>query len=218
MWDQLRVDHGTEFFLCLFVQDLLKGYRGFKHRAPWRQTASTDNYVIERFWPELNSRVNYPVKRALNHIREAYDFDLTDSLVKFCFSWVSLFIVKDAAQHLVNSWNHHRVPGPHGCVPVQNMVATKNTASLDEHLVPTTAEAVRMYQECGGQLNHDPSFGFDPLLGFDHAYESRVRMFRDLGRYSAETIFSDIVHGNTSSLKETIDLFIYLTTYLYNFV
>ena len=91
LWDQLRVDHGTEFFLCIFVQELLKEHRNNKHRAPWRQTTSTENYVIERFWPELNSRVNYPVKRALNRITEVYDYDLTDPIIKFCFSLVLCF-------------------------------------------------------------------------------------------------------------------------------
>ena len=64
LWNQLRIDHGQEFSLCIFVQDLLKNYRQSTEKEPWKQTTSTQN-VIERFWPELNSRVNYPVKRTL---------------------------------------------------------------------------------------------------------------------------------------------------------
>ena len=54
LFDQLRVDHGTEFVLCNFVQELLSVYRYDQSRAPYRQTPSTKNYIIERFWPELN--------------------------------------------------------------------------------------------------------------------------------------------------------------------
>ena len=136
-------------------------------------------------------------------------------LIKFCFSWVCLFVVQDATQHLVNSWNYHRVPGPQGCVPVENMMASKNTAPIQEFIIPTTAEAVRMYEESGGQLNHESAFGQDPLLRFDIAFNARKRMFNELSQSNA-VIFSDIVHGNINSLKHTLDLFIYLTRYLSN--
>ena len=56
--NQLRIDHGQEFSLCIFVQDILKNYRQSTEKEPWKQTTSTQN-VIERFWPELNSKVNY---------------------------------------------------------------------------------------------------------------------------------------------------------------
>ena len=38
LFDQIRMDHGQEFNLCLFVQELLKEYRFDKRRMPWRQT------------------------------------------------------------------------------------------------------------------------------------------------------------------------------------
>ena len=70
LFDQLRVDHGTEFCLCSFVQELLKNRRGDTSRAPWRQTTSTKNHRAERLWPEENARINYPLKRALNFIKD----------------------------------------------------------------------------------------------------------------------------------------------------
>ena len=41
LWNQLRVDHGQEFVLCIYIQDLIKRYRYSEEKAPWRQTAST---------------------------------------------------------------------------------------------------------------------------------------------------------------------------------
>ena len=54
IWNQLRVDHGKEFVLCIFVQELLKDYRVEREKRPWKQTPSTENNVIERFWPEVS--------------------------------------------------------------------------------------------------------------------------------------------------------------------
>ena len=75
--NQLRIDHGQEFSLCIFVQDLLKNYRQSTEKEPWKQTTSTQN-VIERFWLELNSKVNYPVKTALISIIEENDYSMSD--------------------------------------------------------------------------------------------------------------------------------------------
>lgn len=93
LFDQLRVDHGTEFCLCIFVQELLKNRRGDTSRTPWRQTTSTKNYRAERLWPEENARVNYPLKRALNFIKEQEIFNMEDPLVSFAVSWVILHVM-----------------------------------------------------------------------------------------------------------------------------
>ena len=74
LWNQLRLDHGLEFVLCIFVQETLKVYRRSQEKDPWKQTASTQKNVIERFWPEMNSRVNYPIKRAFVQIQEINDY------------------------------------------------------------------------------------------------------------------------------------------------
>jgi len=101
-----------------------------KTKQPWRQTTSTDNNVIERFWPELNSRVNYPIKRAFISIRETFDYDLSDPVMKFSVSWVTRYVAADAADHLINSWNFHRVPGPSGCIPIENMQSISYTVII----------------------------------------------------------------------------------------
>lgn len=111
LFDQLRVDHGTEFCLCIFVQELLKNSRGDTSRAPWRQTTSTKNYRAERIWPEENARVNYPLKKALCFIKEQEIFNWEDPLVIFAVSWVTLHVSKVGSENFVNSWNHHRIPG-----------------------------------------------------------------------------------------------------------
>ena len=83
LWNQLRIDHGQELSLYIFVQDLLKYYCQSTEKEPWNQTTSTQNNAIERFWPELNYRVNYPVKRALISIVEENDYNMSDPILKY---------------------------------------------------------------------------------------------------------------------------------------
>ena len=76
----------------------------------------------------------------------------------FCISWVTMYVVNDAAENLICSWNHHRIPGPQGCVPVENMQLPA------AELIPTVSEALKMCQERGGSLACVATFGTDPLV------------------------------------------------------
>jgi len=62
VWDQVRVDHGKEFYLVLYVHEKLRVGRGNRAIAPYAQTTSTCNHVIGRIWVELNHRVTCPIK------------------------------------------------------------------------------------------------------------------------------------------------------------
>ncbi|XP_020900484.1 uncharacterized protein LOC110239119 isoform X2 [Exaiptasia diaphana] len=170
LFEQLRVDHGTEFCLCIFVQELLKNYRYDQRREPWKQTTSTRNYRAERMWPEENQRVNYPLKRALCLLLEQDMVNMEDPLTVFAVSWVTIHVSKVGSENMINSWNYHRIPGPKGCVPVEKMKESNKAVCLPQHLIPTTSEVVRMYEERGGQLNTDPSIGYDPIVHFQEAF------------------------------------------------
>jgi len=209
----VRVDHGTEFCPCIFVQELLKNRRHDNSRAPWRQTTSTKNYRAERLWPEENSRVNYPLKKALCIIKEQEIFNMEDPMVSFAVSWLTINVSKVGSENFVNSWNHHRIPGPKGCIPIEKMRGTNQAVPLEPHLIPTTPEAVRMYEERGGRLNTDPSIGYDPIACYDHLQESREHLF--LSRNSSfASIFCDVVHDRIDTFVTAIKSFIAITEFL----
>ena len=167
VWDQVRMDHGQEFCLVSFVQNIISHLRSNQDRDPFKKTPSTSNYVVERFWPEVNSRVNYPIKRAINILIEQEEFDLEDPVFKYCLSRITLFISFDAVQHFINSWNRHRIPGRRGgrrgCVPLECMVSTSRTARPPSFLIPTVSESIEMYEINGGNLTRVSEFGTDPL-------------------------------------------------------
>ena len=159
------------------MQQLLSVYRNDESRESCKQTRSTKSYIEQRLWPEANMKTNHPLKCAINHIAENEDLDISDEILRFCFSWVMLYSPVDAVNHLLNSWNYHRVPGPAGCVPIENMLATTRTAKAIDLLIPTTPEAVKMYENNGGVLTRNPEFGSDPLILREDLYQLREILF-----------------------------------------
>ena len=169
-------------------------------------------------WPEVNQRINYPVKIAMNEIIETDNtsiFDIENHTFKFFVSWMMLHLTKNAMDHFVNSWNCHRVPGPRRCIPFENMIRTKRMSKISEHLVPNTPEAVSMFETHGGQLTRSSNFAIDPLTQRGDLYESRLTLFQRNAPPPSE-IFSDVIHGKFESLRESLRLFYNITLNLAN--
>ena len=184
-------------------------------RAPFKQTTSTDSNVAERFWSEVNSQINYPIKRAMNailHSEVNEIFNLGDAVMKYAVSWV--MVSHNAIQHLLMSWNYHRVPGPQGCILIENMIRTSRTIKVPEYLIPTTAEA-KMHEENGGVLTRNVQFGHDPLGNREDLYESREHLMKSNFPNPRE-VFSDIVHNGHRSLERCIEAFYLITQALHS--
>jgi hypothetical protein len=130
MWDTVRVDHGTEAYLMLAMQDYLKEYRTNTSRPPYIQSPSTSvspierhrigyqalvyilqNHPIERIWVEINGRVNYPIKLVLNNLTDKDEIDMDCPTTKYCVSWVAMHVAQFGCTQVISSWNNHRIPG-----------------------------------------------------------------------------------------------------------
>ena len=100
-----------------------------------------------------------------------------------------------------------------GCIPIENMRLSQQNARLNKVFVPSTFEAVKMYEELVGNLSRIPSFLWDPLVMNEEAYEHRLRPFL-ANQPTGEAIFADVVHGYNETLKTSIECFCNLTTSL----
>ena len=88
-WDQVRVDHGTEFTLIITAQQYLSNCQLNQSREPVLQSLSCQNHRAERIWPEVNQRINYPIKRLLITMENNEEISMGDEVTRFCISWVT---------------------------------------------------------------------------------------------------------------------------------
>ena len=138
MWEQVRVDHGTEFCLLVAIQQYLANlqpHQNRHHRYPVMQSTSTDNHRVERLWMEVNQRVNYPILVALEANGR---LDLSNVVVKFCVSYSTIKVLAEPLLLLVESWNNHRIPGTSGGIPNVLASSRNNITSLPMYHIPTT--------------------------------------------------------------------------------
>ena len=98
------MDHGREFYLTLYVHEQLRtAGRGDADIAPYMQTASTYNHVIERIWVVLNHRVTYPVKRVITTLEEQAKINMDDPATRFGVSTVLSQVCKVGMTRMVEA-------------------------------------------------------------------------------------------------------------------
>ena len=211
MWEQVRLDHGTEFTLVVTVQQHLafRQLRQTRH-LPVLQSMSRQNHRVERMWPEVNARINYPIKRVLVAMESNGEIDMSQDVTKFCVSWTSINTIQIAIQNFILAWNHHRIPGRRGGVPNVLAAATSHTIPLSPGMILSTSQAVQLHTSLGGTVSPEHVFGQDPLQGHASLQALRERDFRR--RYpNMHVLFVGILHGNPSQFKQALLYFIMLT-------
>ena len=81
---------------------------------PSTYTLTFQNHKIERFWVEINKRVNYPLKIVLVEMENNHSIrtqDQSDSTHCFCVSWITLRVATVGTTLAVQAWNEHPIPG-----------------------------------------------------------------------------------------------------------
>lgn len=94
----------------------------------WNNTFFTfihQNHTIERRWPEINNRVNYPLKEALVQLVDQELIDMDCSLTRYCVSNLSCQLCHLGISRVVEAWNNHMISG---------MLNNVQNITLDKHL------------------------------------------------------------------------------------
>ena len=209
LWNQVRTDHGTEFSLIATAQLYLSNSRQNQSRQPVLQSLSRQNHRAERIWPEINQRINYPIKRVLVDMENNDEISMGEELIKFCVSWVTIKVIETAVLTFVNAWNSHRIPGPQGGIP--NVLALhRNVTVLPISSIPSTPHLVAVHESNGRRLSRTAAYGSDPLCNHPELQTIRERDFF-VQFPSMTNVFESVLHSNGSLLRECIHYFIRIT-------
>ncbi|XP_034404886.1 uncharacterized protein LOC117741770 [Cyclopterus lumpus] len=160
MWDQVRVDHGKEFYLTLFMQEKLADHRHNTETPPYQQTPSTKNHTIERIWQEVNNRVNYPLEAALVQLVDQEELDMEDRITRFCVSSLTCQLAQLGVSRTVEAWNAHRIPGK----GIPSYLARDGCPKkLSPDYLPAASVAADWYDQEVGSLTQVSHFGTNPF-------------------------------------------------------
>ncbi|XP_019860944.1 PREDICTED: uncharacterized protein LOC109589282 [Amphimedon queenslandica] len=207
LWEQIRVDCGREFFLTLFIQKKLRQQYGSTEIVPYVQTPSTQNLTVERLWPQVNARVNYPLKRILFSMQDRNSIDMTCPTTRYCVSHVVIKLATVGMERFISAWNSHFIAGKG--VPLV-LSQQRFTTQVQASVVPSTVTATQDYEQQGGSLTHFSEFGIDPLRERHDLIRLRDEHFGvDIGSY--ETVFTDAVSGSGDLVERALLHFLTLT-------
>lgn len=62
-------------------------------------------------WPEINNRVNYPLKVAMVQLLDQDLLSMEDNTVKYCASQLLCEVSHVGVTRVVEAWNAHSIPG-----------------------------------------------------------------------------------------------------------
>ena len=69
------------------------------------------NLTIEQMWPEVNQRVNYPIKRRVIEMEENGIIDMNSPTTRFCVSFICVNVATVGVKAFVRAWNCHPIAG-----------------------------------------------------------------------------------------------------------
>ncbi|XP_041843882.1 uncharacterized protein LOC121641670 [Melanotaenia boesemani] len=200
LWDQVRVDHGTEFYLSLFIQEMLAEHRYNKERRPYIQSTSTKNHTVERIWPEINTRVNYPIKTAIVQLIDQERLNMDDNLTRYCTSNLTCQLSNIGVQRTLQAWNAHRIPGKG--IP-NNLAQCGCKANVTEDLLPEASAAADFYrQEVGSSLTRESVFGTDPFLSEEDKSQAETEF--SLLHTDVAALFDSVVNRHFTPFQECL--------------
>ncbi|TRY60172.1 hypothetical protein DNTS_009054 [Danionella cerebrum] len=165
------------------------------------------NHIVERIWPEVNNRVNFPLKTALLQLVDQEEIDMSDSLVKYCVSNLTCQLCQIGLTRMVKSWNAHRIPGKG--IP-NNLSGRGCPKKIPWELLPHSVEAAELYrQQLGSSLTTHSTFGVDPF-STEHDKITVENQFAE--QYSdMSDVFCSAVNNDFSPYKQVLLCLINIT-------
>ncbi|XP_060734882.1 uncharacterized protein LOC132851919 [Tachysurus vachellii] len=161
---------------------------------------SKKNHIVERIWPEVISRVNYPLKTALLQLVDQEEIYMNDSLVRYCVSNLTGQLCQIGLTRLVESWNAHRIPGKG--VP-NDLAGCGCPKKIPQELLPHSVDAADLYsQQLGSSLTTHSTFGVDPFS----TEQDKLRVENQFAEQYSDIsdLFSRAVNNDLAPYKQAL--------------
>lgn len=210
VFDTLRLDHGKEFNLAIFQQQKFQQLRTNTNRSTYIQTTSKLNHRVERVWVEVNARVNYPIKWALQGMVDDDLLDIGDPVAKYCISSMAIGCARISMQRFVSSWNAHSIPN----VGIPNVLFQENlrTFRVPDSYFPHADVVCAEYEQCGGRITQPSVYGYDPLC--NNIQLTTQRQMRMNTLYYMPTIVDYLVNRQPQYFIDAVHDYIAVTKHL----
>ncbi|KXJ07190.1 hypothetical protein AC249_AIPGENE13490 [Exaiptasia diaphana] len=182
----------------------------------------THNLPAERKWVEINQRTNYPIKEALIDMQRRLVINMADPIEKFCVSFVSIIVAEVGVAKAVDAWNEHPIEVRQYTNPHEPLLVTVKEyqtqgqncpvplSPLRPEDVPTTEEAIAMYEANGGRLTRESTFGEDPLRDHPTLVAERDRLFQE-SNPDVNYIQGNLANGYPAQFEAAVLSFIDIT-------
>nr|XP_055066423.1 uncharacterized protein LOC129448235 [Misgurnus anguillicaudatus] len=165
------------------------------------------NHTIERIWPEINNRVNYPLKEALVQLVDQELIDMDCNLTRYCVSNFVCQLCHLGISRVVEAWNNHRIPGK----GIPNQIAQGGCAKkISAALLPHGTEAADLYMNTlGTSLTRVSAFGTDPFTS-EHEKATVEQLFSEKCP-DITYLLNNTVNKNFLPFKEALMCLVNLT-------
>ncbi|KAK3744786.1 hypothetical protein QZH41_014781 [Actinostola sp. cb2023] len=136
--------------------------------------------------------------------------NMADPLVKYGVSFISICVSEVGVAKVVASWNEHPIEDDTQRIPNTRAQLSRRVSLVDIQTVPTTEEAIILYEAAGGRLTRESLFGADPLRNHAHLIQERERLF---GQTNPDFHFiqSRLANGDLVFFEAAITSFVEIT-------
>lgn len=156
--------------------------------------------MIERIWHEVNQRIVYQLKEMLVNFENLSLLSTDDRLQKWTIGYVTRNLVTIGLNRFIESWNHHRIPGPNRGIPYQ-LALEKCMISPYRNDIPNCSTLIDQYNRLGGDINGS----MDDLYPFS-TNELNTRLINNLSILSSSNceVFEAMLAGNSIAVYDFI--------------
>ena len=158
---------------------------------------------IERYWVDVNAKINYPIKALLAEVAETSSV-MSDSVGKTAVSQFVCRVATVGINRHMAAYNNHRIPGR----GIPNELARRGDQPplMVPNVIPSTEDATEAYPGSLQTTYPDWYMEILPVL-----MQGRDELYRNNRICSDDELFTAVVNGDDETFISHLQMFIKAT-------